>query len=64
MKTDKETSLAATKTAFSLSTFYRPYKRCGPLAAVILLLGALQLQVFVPIVLAESSTDGKSGACR
>jgi hypothetical protein len=64
MKTNKKTSLAATKTAFNLSTFYRPNKHCGPLAAVVLLLGALQLQLFVPTALAESSTDGKSGSAR
>jgi len=61
MKTNKETSLAATKTTFSLSTFSRPNKHCGPLAALILLLGALQLQLFVPTALAESYTGGKSG---
>ena len=64
MKANKETSLAATKTAFSLSTFYRSNRHCGPLAALILLLGALQLQVFVPTVLAESSKDGTSGGAR
>ena len=62
--TNKKTSLAATKTTLGLSGFHRPNKHCGPLAAVILLLGALQLQVFVPTVLAESSTDGKSGGAR
>jgi hypothetical protein len=64
MKTNNKTSLAATKTMLGLSGFHRPNKYCGPLAAVILLLGALQLQVFVPTVLAESSTDGKSGGAR
>jgi hypothetical protein len=58
--TNKKTSLAATKTTLGLS---------GPLTAIILLLGALQPQVFVPTVLAESSTDGKveapgHGACK
>jgi len=48
MTTNKETSLAATKTTFRL-------------VALILLLGALQLQQFVPSALAESSTGGKSG---
>jgi hypothetical protein len=62
MKTNKRTSLAATKTTLGLSSFHRPNKHRGLLAAVILLLGALQLQVFVPTVLAESPTDGKSGA--
>ncbi|WP_157468232.1 hypothetical protein [Edaphobacter aggregans] len=64
MKTNKGASLAATKTAFSLSTFYRPNKHCGPIAALILLLGALQLQLFVPTALAESSTGGKSGGAQ
>ena len=64
MKTNKETSLAATKTAFSLSAFHRPNRHRGALAAIILLLGALQLQVFVPTVLAESSTVGKSGGAQ
>jgi hypothetical protein len=65
MKTNRETSLAATKTTFSLPGFHRPNKHCGPLATVILLLGALQLQLFVPTVFAESSsTDGKSGGAR
>jgi hypothetical protein len=62
MKTNKETFLAATKTTLGLS--HRPTKHCGPLAAVILLLGAFQLQVFVPTVHAESSTDGKGGGVR
>jgi hypothetical protein len=62
MKTNKKTSLAATKTTLGLPGFHRPNKHCGPLAAVILLLGALQFQVFVPTVHAESSTGGKSGA--
>jgi len=62
--TNKKTSLAATKTTLGRSGFHQPNKHCGPLAAVILLLGALQLQVFVPTVVAESSTDGKSGGTR
>ena len=64
MKTNKKTSVAATKTTLGLPGFHRPNKHYGPLAAVILLLGALQLQVFVPTVLAESSTDGKSRSAR
>ncbi len=64
MKTNKNTSLAATKTTLGLSGFQRPNKHYGPLAAVILLLGALQLQVFVPTALAESSTVGKSGGAQ
>jgi hypothetical protein len=64
MKTIKKTSLAATKITLGLSGFHRPNKHGGPLAAVILLLCALPLQVFVPTVHAESSTDGKSGSAR
>jgi hypothetical protein len=64
MKTNKKTSLAATKTAFNLSTFYRPNKHYRRLTALILLLGALQLQLFVPTALAEPSTGGKSGGAR
>ena len=62
MKTNRKTSLAATNTTRSLFGFHRPNKHYGPLAAVILLLGALQLQVFVPTVLAESSTEVKRGS--
>jgi hypothetical protein len=64
MKTNKKTSLASTKTTPSPSGFHRPNKHYGPLTAVILLLGALQLQVFVPTVFAESSTDGKNGGAQ
>ncbi len=64
MKTNKKTSLAATTTTLGLSGFHRPNNHYRPLAVLILLLGALQLQVFVPTVLAEFSTDGKSGAAR
>jgi hypothetical protein len=63
MKTNK-TSLAGNRTTLGLYGFHRPNKHCGPLAVVILLLGALQLQVFVPTVFAESSTNGKSGGAR
>jgi hypothetical protein len=62
--TNKITSLAATKTTLGLSAFHRPNRQCGALAALVLLLGALQLQVFVPTVHAESSTDGKSGGAQ
>src|SRR5258708_28715299 len=64
MKTNKKTSLAATKSMLGLPCFHRPNKHCGSLAAVILLLIGFQLQVFVPTGLAESSTDGKSGGAR
>jgi hypothetical protein len=62
MKTNKP-PLAGTKTTLGLSGFHRPNRHCGPLAAVILLLGA-QLQVSVLTVLAESSANGKSGGAR
>src|SRR5260370_1626592 len=60
MKPNRETSLAATKTRFSLPAFHRPNRQRGALAALVLLLGALQLQLFVSTALAESSTVGKS----
>jgi hypothetical protein len=56
MKTSRETSLAATKTTFSLSVF----NGCGALAALVVLLGVLQFQLFVSTALAESSTVGNS----
>jgi hypothetical protein len=59
--TNKKTSLAATKTKLGLPAFHRPNRQRGALAALVLLLGALQLQLFVPTALAESFTDGKSG---
>jgi hypothetical protein len=61
MKINRETSLAATKTTFSLSAFHRPIRHCGAVAALVLLLGGLQLQPFVSTALAESSTVGRSG---
>ena len=64
MKTNKQAPVTTTSTTLSPSGFHRPNKHCGPLAIAILLLGALQLQVFVPTALAESSTNGKSGVAR
>ena len=64
MKTNRDTSLVATKTTFSLPTFYRPNRRRRVLAAVLLLLGALQLQPFVPTALAKSSTVGNGGGAQ
>lgn len=64
MKTIKKTSLAATKITLGLSGFHRPNKHGGPLAAVILLLCGLQLQLFASTALAESSTVGKSGGAQ
>jgi hypothetical protein len=61
MKTNKETFLAATETTFSLPPFYRPNRQRAALAALVLLLGALQFQLFVSTSLAESPTVGKSG---
>ena len=60
MKTNRDTSLVATKTTFSLPTFYRPNRQRGVLAAL-LLLGALQFQLFVSTALAKSVT-GEKGA--
>jgi len=64
MKANRETSLAATKTTFSLPAFHRPNRQRGALAALVLLLGALQLQLFASTALAESSTVGKSGGAQ
>ena len=64
MKTNRETSLAVTKTTFSLPAFHRPNRQRGALAALVLLLGALQLQLFVSTALAESSTVGKRGGAQ
>jgi hypothetical protein len=60
MKTNKKTFLAATKTTLSLPAFHRPNRQRGALAALVLLLGALQFQLFVSTAFAESSTVGKS----
>jgi hypothetical protein len=57
MKTNRETSLAATKAAFSLSAIYRANIQRGALVALVLLL-------FVSTALAESSTVGKSGGAQ
>jgi hypothetical protein len=62
--TNKKTSLAATKTTLGLPAFHRPNRQRGALAPLVLLLGALQLQLFVSTALAESSTDGKSGGAQ
>ena len=64
MKTNRDTSLVATKTTFSLPTFYRPNRQRGVLAALLLLLGALQFQLFVSTALAKSSTVGKGGGAQ
>ena len=61
MRTNREAFLAAKKTTFSLPAFRRPYGRRPVPAALVLLLGALQLQLFVSTALAESSMVGESG---
>jgi hypothetical protein len=64
MKTSREDSLAATKTAFGLSAFLRHNMRCGGLAALILMLSGVQLQLFVTAAPAESPTQGKNGGAQ
>jgi hypothetical protein len=64
MKTNRDTSLVATKTTFSLPNFYRPHRQRGLLAALLLLLGALQFQLFVSTALAKSSTVEKGGGAQ
>ena len=64
MKTNRETFLATTKTSFSLPAFHRPNRQPGVLAALVLLLCALQLQLFVSTALAESSAVGKGGGAQ
>jgi hypothetical protein len=64
MKTNRDTSLAATKTTFGLPAFHRPNRQRGAFAALALLLGALQLHLFVSTALAESSAVEKSGGAR
>lgn len=60
MKTNREISLAATKATFSLPAVQRSNRQRGAPMALVLLLGALQLQLFASTALAESSTVGKS----
>jgi hypothetical protein len=61
MKANRGTSLAATKITFSPPAFHWTNRHRGALAALVLLLGALQVQLFVSTALAESSKVGKSG---
>ncbi len=61
METNRETALAATKTTVGLPVFHRPNGQRGALAALVLLLGALQFQLFVSTAHSESSTVGKTG---
>jgi len=60
MKTNREASVAAAKAALSLPAFHWPNRQRRVCAALVLLLGALQLQLFVSTALAESSPVGKS----
>jgi hypothetical protein len=55
MTTNREMSLASTKTTLSLPDFHRRKRQCGALAALTLLLGVLQFQPFVSTALAESA---------
>jgi hypothetical protein len=64
MKTNREDSFAATKSAFRLSAFLRHNMRWGGLAALILMLSGVQLQLFVPAALAEPPTEGKNGGAQ
>ena len=60
MTTNRTAFLAETKITFSLPAFHRPNRQRRVLAALLLLLlGALQLQLSVPTALAQSSTGGK-----
>jgi hypothetical protein len=61
MKTRSERSLAANRTALSLSTLIPDNMRRGGLTALILALSALHLLLFVPSALAVSATEGNSG---
>ena len=64
MKTNRETSFATTKATFSLSAFHRPNRQRGALAALVLLLGASQPQLFISTAIAESSIVGKGGGAQ
>jgi len=64
VKTNRETSFATTKATFSLSAFHRPNRQRGALAALVLLLGALQPQLFISTAIAESSIVGKGGGAQ
>jgi hypothetical protein len=60
MKINREASFAATKTMSNQSAVYRLNLPCGVLATLILLLSVLQLQLFAPAALAET-TGKKNG---
>ena len=64
MTINRETPLAAKKAAFGLPACHRSKMKCGALVALVLLLGAWQLQVFNLTALAQSSPVGKSGGAQ
>jgi hypothetical protein len=64
MKTRREHSLAAARTAFSLSALIRDNMRRGGLSGLILVFAALHLLLFVPSALAVSPAEGKNGDSR
>jgi hypothetical protein len=64
MKTNRETSLASNMATLSLLALHRRNRQRGALAALVLLLGALQFQLFVSTALAKSSSIGKNGNTR
>jgi hypothetical protein len=64
VKTNRETSFATTKAKFRVSAFHGPNRRCGALAALVLLVGALQPQLFISAALAESSIVGEGGGAQ
>jgi hypothetical protein len=57
----RPSSLAATRTTFRLPAFLRSKLRSRAVAVLILLLAALQFQLYVPIALAQDSAGGKNG---
>lgn len=61
MKVSRKTFLGATKTTFGVAAFHRPDRPRGAFAASVVLLSALQFQLFVSSALAKSPTVGKSG---
>ena len=61
MKTNRNASLAETKGTADLIGFSRLNRLWGALAALILMLCALQSKPFVPAAIAKSSADKKNG---
>jgi hypothetical protein len=62
MKTNRETCHTAAMSTLSLPAFHRSNRLCGTLAALMLLLGALQCQLFVGVARAESPTAGNNAS--